>query len=183
MITVSLNEIRAHSPCESGWKKVLVSKGGKSADMDAKFPLSEIIDSNGIDDALWCLRCRPEHSKLWRKFAVWAARQVEHLMDDDRSLNALDVAWRHSEGSATDDELDAARDAAWDAAWAAARAAARDAAWDAARDAAWAAARDAAWDAARDAARDAAWAAAWSAERKLQNRKFAEMLRKAPRVK
>jgi hypothetical protein len=63
-------------------------------------------------------------------------------MEDDRSKRALDVAWRHSNGDATDEELAAARDAA------------RAAAWDAARAAAW----DAARAAARDAARDAAWA-------------------------
>ena len=140
MITVSLNEIRAQDPCESGWKKALKSKGGKEANMDAQFPLTDILKSNDLDDTLWCLRCRPEYSNLWRKFAVWAARAA-----------ARDAAW----------------DAAWDAAGAAARAAARDAAWDAAWDAARAAARDAAgaaaWDAARAAARDAAWAAAWAA--------------------
>ena len=181
MITVSLNEIRAQSPCVSGWKKVLESKGGASADMDAQFPMTDILDSNDVDDALWALRCRPEYSQLWRKFAVWAARHIEHLMEDERSKMALDVAWRHSEGEASDEELDAASDAAWaaaraaasDAAWAAARAAASDAAWaardaasDAAWAAAWAAASDAAWAAAWAAARAAAWAAAWDAQKK-----------------
>lgn len=122
MITVSLNEIRAQSPCESGWKKVLASKGGTSADMDAQFPMTDILESNDLDDALWSLRCRPEHSNLWRKFAVWCARQVEHLMTDERSRNALDVAWKHSEGLATNAELAAAHDAAWVAAWVAQKA-------------------------------------------------------------
>jgi hypothetical protein len=119
-----------------------------------------------------------------RIFAVWSARQVQHLITDARSLAALDVAERHAKGQATDQELaaaraeagDAARDAAWDAAWAAASdaagAAAGDAAGDAARAAAGAAARAAAraeaGDAARaeagDAARDAAWDAAWDAQ-------------------
>ena len=88
--------------------------------------------------------------KELRLFAVDCARQVQHLMTDQRSIAAIDVADRHAHGSATDAELDAA-----------ALAAARDAAWAAARDAAWAA-RAAAWaalDAARDAARDAQAAA------------------------
>jgi hypothetical protein len=95
---------------------------------------------------------------------VWCARQVQHLMTDQRSLAALDVAERHANGEATDEELAAARAAACDAA--------RDAAWAAARDAAWAAARDAAWDAARDAAWDAAWAAARDAARDAQAAEF-----------
>ena len=110
-----------------------------------------------------------------RRYALWCARQVDHLMDDRSSRECLDVVERYLDGAATGDELVAARaaacDAAWAAAWAAsgnaARAAAWDAAWAAARDAAWAAAgnaaRAAAWDAAGAAAWDAAWAAAWAA--------------------
>jgi len=106
-----------------------------------------------------------------RKFAVWCARQVQHLMKDQRSLDALDFSERHSDGLATDEEMAAARAAARAAASAAASAAARAAAWDAAWDAARAAARaaasaaagDAAGAAARAAARAAAWAAAGDA--------------------
>jgi len=155
MITISLAEIRAQSPCADGWLTVLAAKGGKDADMDARFPLTDIIETNDFDDCLWALRCRPEHNNLWRKYAVWCARQVEHLMTDDRSVAALDVAWRHSDGLATDEELDAARAAAW----AAARTTARAAAWAAASGAAWAAASGAAWAAGWDAASDAAKAA------------------------
>ena len=143
MITITLNKIRAHSPCEYGWKTLLQSKTGVG--MDDEFPLADVLDSNGLDDALWCLRCLPEHDKTWRLFAVWCARRVQHLITDQRSINALDVAERHAHGLATDEELAAARGAAG-----AARDAAGYAAWDAG-----AAARGAAWD--------AAWGAAWAA--------------------
>ena len=156
MITLSLNEIREQSPCKQGWEKLLKSK--QNTHWEEQFPLSDIINSNGLNDALWCLRVRPEHSNLWRKYAVWCARQVEHLMTDKRSKDALDVAWRHSEGQATDEELTDARYAAWAAERAAERVAAELAAE---RYAAWAAAL-AAGDAA-DAARNAAWNAAWDA--------------------
>ncbi len=92
-----------------------------------------------------------------RLLAVWAARQVEHLMHDARSIAVLDVAERHANGQATDKELAAARAAAWAAARDAAMAAAWASAWAAARDAAMAAARAAAWAAAWDAAWDVAW--------------------------
>ncbi|UGQ44945.1 hypothetical protein [Massilia endophytica] len=162
----TLNEIRKHSPCEEGWAKLLRSLDKTKAD-DELVSIIQILDSNGLDDALWCLRAVKGCDCEIRLYAVWCARQVEHLMEDERSKRALVVAERHANGEATDDELaaagDAAGDAAWAAAWAAARAAAGDAARDAARAAAWAAARAAAGDAARDAARAAAGAAAWAA--------------------
>jgi len=104
-----------------------------------------------------------------RLFAVFCARQVEHLLTDQRSKDAIDTAEKFAKGEATYEELAAAEDAAWaaarvaawDAAWAAAEAAARVAAWGSDRDAAWAAARVAAWDAAWDAAWAAARVAAW----------------------
>ena len=111
-----------------------------------------------------------------RETPIRDGRFVVDLSTDERSLNVLDVAMRHAQGLATDDELAAASDAAWyaarDAAWAAAwdaasdaaSAAALDAAWYAAWAAAWAAARAAARYAARDAARDAALAAARDAQ-------------------
>ena len=172
-ITITLNQIRAHHPCHEGWAKLLTAQG-KSAPDDMPFPLSSLLDSNGLADTLWALRCLPEHDALWRKYAVWCARQVEHLMTDERSCTALDVAWRYACGEATEEELgaagaaaDAARAAAWAAAWGAAGAA--GAAWAAAWAAAGAAraaagaARAAAGAAAR-AARDAAEAAAGAAQ-------------------
>ena len=167
MICTTLEKIREHKPCAEGWATLLKHLGKKRAD-SKDLPLLTILESNGLDDTLWALRTVPEHDRLWRKYAVWCARRVRHLMEDQRSLDALDVAWRYSEGQASDSELAAA----WDAAWAAARDAAWAAAWDAARDAAW----DAAWAAARDAARAAARAAAWAAARAAQAEKLRQIL-------
>jgi len=169
MITITLNKIKEHNPCVDGWKILLKSKPG--LDYNEPFPLSDILDSNGLHDALWVLRCLPQYGNIWRKYAVWCARQVQHLMTDQRSIDALDVAWRHSICEATDGELDAAAGAAWDA-WAVAGAVAGAAAGATAG----AAARDAAGDAAWDAAGDAAWAAAWDAARAAQSQKLRQIL-------
>ena len=114
-VMITLQEIRDHSPCRSGWEKVLSANGGINADMNKQFELSSIIDSNSVTDCIWALRCKPEHSNLWRKLAVVFADEVKHLMTDKRLSNALDVAWLHSEGKASDDELYAAAYAAADA--------------------------------------------------------------------
>jgi hypothetical protein len=94
--------------------------------------------------------------KSARLFACWCVRQIWHLLEDERSKNAVIVAEKYANGEATQEELDAAWAAAGTAAWAAAGTAAKAAAWAAAGTAAKAAARDAARDAARAAARTAA---------------------------
>ena len=169
-LTTTLAAIRQHSPCEDGWAKLLKHLGKTKADNEP-LALVTVLDSNGIDDALWCLRAVKDHEREMRLFAVWCARQVQQ-MKDARSMAALDVAERHANGSATNEELAAARDAARDAARAAAWAAAWDAAWDAAWAAAWAAADAAAARAAWAAAWDAARAAAWDAQALEFRRRF-----------
>jgi|694.fasta_scaffold01948_33 hypothetical protein len=130
--------------------------------------VTDILKHNAIpsEHKLWVV-CRDKliDSKTLRLFAVWCARQVEHLMTDECSRAALVVAEKFAHGEATKIELAAAWAAAWDAAARdAACAAAGDVAWDAACDAAWAAAGAAACDAARNAARAAARYAAWDAQ-------------------
>ena len=168
----TLNEIWGHNPRSYVWRDLLSYLGKTKAD-DEPLEITTIIDSNGLEDALWCLRAVEGHDREIRLYAVWCARQVQHLLTDQRSLNALDVAERYANGEATDAELAAARDAAWeaadvadDAAWGAATLAAR-VAWDAARVAAWAA-----WD----AAEAAAWVAR-EAAREMGIRQEAELRR------
>ena len=160
----TLNAIRSKGPCSEGWKKLLTNLGKTAAD-DEPLSLITILDSNGLEDAIWCLRAVTGHDKEIRLFAVWCARQVQHLMKDHRSINALDVAERFANGDATKEALDTAGDSA------------RDAARDVAGDAAWDAARDSAWAAAWAAAGGAAWIAASAAASAAQETKFREMLR------
>ena len=148
----TLNKIREHSPCADGWQKLLIYLGKTKAD-DEEISILTILDSNGLQDAIWCLRAVAGRDREIRLFAVWCVRQVQHLMTDQRSLDALDVAERYANGEATEAELTAAEAAAAAAAGTAARAA-----MAAASDAAMAA-----WSAARAAAEAAWWAAAAAA--------------------
>jgi hypothetical protein len=107
MITTTLNAIRAQHPCEDGWKRLLIDLGKTKAD-DEPLPLVTILDSNGIDDALWCLRAVKGYAKEKRVFSVWCVRQVQHLLTDPRSIAALDVAERFANGLASQEELEAA---------------------------------------------------------------------------
>ena len=120
--------------------------------MMTPFPLVTILQSNGLDDTLWCLRTITGHDKEIIRFALSCAQEVRHLMTDQRSLDALDTLERPLESPLSREELDKVLAAAvWSAeaaVWSA------EAAAEAARAAAWvpgAAARAA--EAARAAAR------------------------------
>jgi hypothetical protein len=157
--------------CTEGYRKLAKHLGGVNKyGKDTPIPLAVIIESNGLADAIWTLRCTLESSKdIQIEFACRCAEHVLHLYedkypDDKRPREAIEAARAYAEGRGSAAEAARAAEAAW-AAWAAARAAAR-----AARDADWAAeAARVAW-AAGDAARAAAWAARvardadWAAE-------------------
>ena len=76
---VTLNEIRKHNPCAEGWEKLLTYLGKTKAD-DEPLSLLIILDSNGINDALWCLRAVEGHDKEIRLFAVWCASHVQSIL-------------------------------------------------------------------------------------------------------
>lgn len=158
MRKVSFQQIRASNPPAEVWRR-LIGLGKSEAD-DFEVTIHDILRIEGLDDALWCLRVWPEYANKWRILAVRFARQVEYLMTDKRSVEALDVAERYANGNATDSELWAARAAAEDAVgdaegiteWDAARAARAAVGGDGGSDG------DAAWGAAR---------AAWKRQREL----------------
>ena len=150
VFAVTLKSLRENQACFEGYNKLVRSlQGNKFSEQDRNrcsyirfrhdglIPIEYILNNNGVDDALWSLRCVKNADRDMRLFAVWCARQVQHLMQDDRSINALDVSERFANGYASESELSAARDAAWDAVMAAASDAARAAASDATMAATW----------------------------------------------
>ena len=171
-LTTTLNKIQMCNPCSKGWRKLLKYLGKTVAD-DESLPFSVILDSNGLDDALWCCHTAPEHNRVWRLYTIWCARQVQYLMTDQRSLNALDVAERYANEQATDKELSVARAAAKDA-WAAVKNAwaAREATL-AVRDAAGVVVRVIAGDTTGVVAQAVAEIAAWAARKTTRDTKAA----------
>jgi hypothetical protein len=113
-LTTTLSNIFACHPCPDGWREGLAA-AGKTAPDDEPVSYEQILDKVGLDKALWCARAEPQNRRQWRLFAVWCARRVQHLMKDQRSIDALDVAERHAGGRATNKDLVAAAAAAFDA--------------------------------------------------------------------
>lgn len=118
--TFTISDIRSWKPCYDPARHLPEDWQGTALD---------ILRHKEIppQDKLWVV-CREGliDAKTLRLFAVWCARQVQHLMTDPRSIAALDIAERFAHGAATKEELAAAEaaaraapgDAAWDAAWA-----------------------------------------------------------------
>ena len=159
--TTTLNAIRKASPCEKGWLKLLKHLGKTKAD-DEPLDLLTVLDSNGLDDALWVMSYAKPDDRLARHFQAWCAEQVLPIFEAERPNDRRvrdQIAMLRNDDATYEDR-------------AAARAAARTAAWGAARTAAWAAAWATVWD----AARTAAWASAWAAARNAQERQLRKML-------
>lgn len=113
--TFTFADIRSWNPCYDPSKYLRGDWSGTALD---------ILKHKEIppQDKLWVV-CRDSviDDRTLRLFAVGCARQVQHLMTDERSKNALVVSEKFANGEATREELAAASAAAW--------AAARDAAW------------------------------------------------------
>jgi hypothetical protein len=156
MIHTTFNKCHDAGACTEGYRKLAKHLGGvKKYGKDTPIPLSVIIESNGLADALWTLRCTVEPLKeienILIEFACQCAEHVLHFYedeypDDKRPRLAIEAARyciTDKSPAAYEAGKEAGRDA-WEAAWATG---------DVATTAAWAA-----W-----AAGDATWEASWSA--------------------
>ena len=129
MFTVTLEQLRNNEACLGGYNRVVrmlqnqafteedkVRRSYIHYNSNIEISLVSICKNQGVDDALWTTRCLDEtHNRDLRLFAVWCARQVQHLMTDERSIRAIDVAERFANGEATQEELEEARKGAWKA--------------------------------------------------------------------
>ncbi len=180
VLTTTLRLVREHHACEERYA-VLVAALGPGWRGDEPIPLWRILETNGLDDALWALRATPpeqaaERNRLARLYACDCARRTLHLVPEGEEWPACAVALAELYACGLEGvgakELAVAAAAAGDTAGAAT--------WSAVGAATWSAAGAATWSATWSAAEDAAWAAgavtwaagaaerAWQAERLRQ---------------
>jgi hypothetical protein len=128
--TLTLADIRAHSPCAHGWRQLLATLG--TDDLSTRVSIGDIALSNGAPDALWCLHCLPNTVDV-RRVAVAmilpAVRRAAAHTTDQRVHDCIATVERWQAGVDSADlwAAAAAAWAAWAAAWAAGAAAAREA--------------------------------------------------------
>ena len=136
--TTTLAKIRAKSPCEEGWKKLLAGLGYKNGkhNPDHIVSLGDIATTNDAADAMWCVRALDWSYIAVRRAVIAGAvlpavkRASKHIKDQ-RVFDAIGIieCWCAGDDSA---DLNKARKAAADAAYAYAYAAADAAAYAAA---------------------------------------------------
>jgi hypothetical protein len=162
IITTTLRLLRNAHACTSRYTFLREALGPKYGD-NKPINLLVILNTNGLDDALWALKATAQNCDMVARLmaADFAARVLpiwkKMYPKDDRPAKAIKATRDFARGKITREELYAAWDAAWDAAGAArADAGGRG---DVEREAG--AARAATWNAAgaAEAARDAAGAA------------------------
>jgi hypothetical protein len=120
VLTTTLNEIKKHRPCRSGWE-TLTESLGKDFNPDEKIPLLTILKANGINDVLWARRAvenSEEKKRILKSFALDAAEHVLYLFEkkfpeDNRPRFAIECAREFLAGTKTKQELAAAADAAY----------------------------------------------------------------------
>ena len=129
MLYTTLNDIKKNGPCGTarddshGFRKLLTYLSKTKSDNE-QLSFKTILESNGLEDAIWCLRAVDGYDREIRLFAVACARRVEHLDRTGQAKKANDIAERFANGLCTIDELNEASDAALQSANAASRAAA-----------------------------------------------------------
>lgn len=133
-LTTTLAAIKSKSPCKNRYRKLIKYLGGvKKYGKDTPINILTILDSNGFDDALWCLRAVENHEKEIRKIACDFALQVAHLWD----MPPIVREYLETQDESIREEASDAASAIGAAAWVAAGAAVSGAARAAASAAAW----------------------------------------------
>jgi len=116
MLTTTLREIRSHSPCsddkDKGWPLLLRNLNAidvdGNIDLDRKVTIEEILNSNGIEDACWALRCWAW--EYWAEYAVDVAESVLYIFenkhpDDKRPKAFIEGIRQYLKGGITLEEL------------------------------------------------------------------------------
>jgi len=110
MLYTTINKLKEERACESGFKKVLKFVGSKF-DRDEKIPLSDIIKSNDIDDAIWALRATTKCSKkVYQQVALFCAESSlgiyeKQYPDDSRVRDCIEATKKYINNEIELDEL------------------------------------------------------------------------------
>jgi hypothetical protein len=117
MLYTTLKLCKENNACESGYR--MLSKSLPSGqDYDTLIPLTHVIESNGLVDAIWALRATTKPCRNFiAEFAVWCAEQVldiyeKEYPDDKRVRECLEGIRKYQRGEISKEDLAILRRAA-----------------------------------------------------------------------
>ena len=117
MIFTTLKKLEENNACRDRYN-FLVAALGEDYGAETPIPVSQILKTNGLNDAIWALRAADGGKEIAVKFAIACAERVlpifeERFPDDDRPRKAIQTAKKGTARAA--DAADAATAAAQDA--------------------------------------------------------------------
>jgi len=114
MLTTTLKDIRAKLPCQDGWETLIEHLGKTSAEAkvdETPLGFDVILESNGLGDALWCLRALPKSmdSECRLLACDFSESVLKYVKDGDESpAKAIAAARLYAAGKASLEDLSAA---------------------------------------------------------------------------
>jgi hypothetical protein len=119
----TLNEIKKYKLYQEGWEKLLKSLNKTTAD-DEELTIEHILNSNGIDDALWVITVlwRSSHLEDYCNMLADIVESIAYHSSDKRVGDCIQAIRDYGAGKISKKELGVATDAARATARAAARA-------------------------------------------------------------
>lgn len=100
----TLNMIRECHPCRDGWTTLLEFLDKTGPD-DDRLSLLTILESNGFEDAVWCLRAVPGYDREKRAFMAEGARKQEKFFSSPIYSDFLTVVEAYGRGEISEEEF------------------------------------------------------------------------------
>lgn len=111
-MTTSFAKLKEAGACTSGYRTLAKHLGSvEEYGEDKEINLLTILDSNGLDDALWCLRATHQDcDKEKRLIACEFAESVLHIFEskmpnDDRPRKAIEAARQFANGEISKEKM------------------------------------------------------------------------------
>jgi hypothetical protein len=111
-LSTSFAKLREKGACEEGYKKLAKYLGGVTKyGKDTEINLLTILESNGFDDCVWCLRATLQDSdNVKRHIAADFAESVLHIYEkayptDNRPRKAVEAAHMYADGEISHEVL------------------------------------------------------------------------------
>ena len=107
-IETTLNKLYYHRSCLSGGTiHRLLGSLGKIIPDDEPLKISTIFASISLSDALHCLEVTGgyDYKRELRLYTIFCARKIQHLIQDERHIKAIDITEDYINGNATKREL------------------------------------------------------------------------------